>query len=116
MRVRTRRRRFPAVAAAALCIGGLASCSRESGAPAPPAEDARGARPLATDGATSKQDLDQKLDAYLGEEKQVYGDESRDYLHARREDLAIPVPPVEPMERKAPMLALPEASEPDPAP
>ena len=107
-----RRRSLPAVAAAALCIGGLSSCSRET--TAPPTASSGDARSAPETGREpSPAGLDQKLDAYLGAEKQAYGDETREYLGAQRSELSIPVPPIEPMDREKPSLQLPGDAGPD---
>jgi hypothetical protein len=100
------------VAAAAFCIGALSSCSRETAAPPPPpAEDVPSATLPDTGSAPSRADLDEQLHDYLGSEKHAYDDETREYLRVPSADLSIPVPPIEPMEREKPKLALP--AEPD---
>lgn len=56
--------------------------------------------------------FEEKLEAYLGSVKQAYGKESRDYLDGEEHvELDIPVPPVDPVERKAPDL-MPPPSDP----
>jgi hypothetical protein len=104
------------MAAAALCIGALSGCSRETAAPPPPADDVESAAPPETGSTPSSTDLDEQLRRYLGNEKQTYDDETREYLGEPRAELSLPVPPIEPMEREKPSLALPGAPEPDPEP
>ena len=60
----------------------------------------------------SAKELDENLDTYLGSVKRAYGSEARAYLDdGERAKLDIPVPPVEPMERKAPDLLPPPTPE-----
>jgi hypothetical protein len=101
----------PLLAAAALALGSLA-CSRESAPPPPPPEPA--AADTAPRGeAPTKAELEQKLDDYLGREKQNYGREAREELDAKqRADLDIPVPPVDSIEVEKPDLMVPAPQEP----
>lgn len=96
----------------ALAAAALLGCSRESApaaAPDPAQSDAAPADPDALEKA-AKAAREQDIESYLDGVRRDYGDESRKYLgEEERSRLDIPVPGVEPMERKAPDL-LPDAS------
>jgi hypothetical protein len=100
------RSRSSLLVAAALALAPLA-CSRESAPPPAPA----GIPPSGK--APTKAELEQRLDDYLGREKQNYGREARDELDAKqRADLDIPVPPVDSIELEKPDLEVPAPEEP----
>jgi hypothetical protein len=106
------RRPSSLLAAAALALAALA-CSRES-APAPPPSPAAMTTEPPPSGATpTKAEFEQKLDDYLGREKQAYGREAREELDAKqRADLDIPVPSVDSIEVEKPDLTVPAPEEP----
>ena len=98
--------------AVALAVAPL-GCSRESAPPTPPAPAASEAETSPSGAAPTKAELEQKLDDYLGRERQNYGREARDELDAKqRADLDIPVPPVDSLEVEKPDLSVPAPDEP----
>src|SRR5215831_11142850 len=104
------RTRSSLFAAAALALAPLA-CSRESAPPPPPTPAAAETPPSGA--LPTKEELDQRLDDYLGREKQNYGREARAELDAKqRADLDIPVPPVDSLEVEKPDLKVPAPDEP----
>jgi len=104
------RSRSSLLVAAALSLAPLA-CSRESAPPPAPAPAAAETPPSGE--APTKEQLDQRLDDYLGREKQNYGRKAREELDAkRRADLDIPVPPVDSIEVEKPDLSVPAPDEP----
>ncbi|HXK25606.1 MAG TPA: hypothetical protein VMS55_23255 [Myxococcota bacterium] len=105
------RSRSSLLVAAALAVAPFA-CSRESAPPPPPPEPAAAETPPSGE-APTKAELEQRLDDYLGREKQNYGREARDELDAKqRADLDIPVPPVDSIEVEKPDLKVPAPEEP----
>jgi hypothetical protein len=97
-----------ALAAALLAL----ACSRDS-APTPPPPAPAAAETSPSGKAPTKEELDQRLDDYLGREKQNYGREAREELDAKqRADLDIPVPPVDSLEVEKPDLSVPAPAEP----
>ena len=106
----------------AFAAAALLACSAETEAPSAPAtseisrEDPEVAAALEALEKSSKADREETLEAYLGAVRRAYGSESRAYLgEAGNAELDIPVPPVEPMERKAPdLLPKPKAESPLP--
>lgn len=95
----------------ALAAAALVACSAETETEPAPAtseisrEDPEVAAALEALEKSSKADREEKLEAYLTAVRRAYGSESREYLgEAGRAELDIPVPSVEPMERKPPDL------------
>jgi hypothetical protein len=95
----------------ALAAAALLGCSRESAPAATDSVPGDAEAPSARDALdrTSKAERAQDIESYLDDVRRSYGDESRKYLgEDDRAKFDIPVPDVEPMERKAPDL-LPDA-------